>query len=164
MIGQSERRQFINSLIEERVEKIKSVDTDIFSEDFLMDEYRNALHNAVKLFLLSRKGDRIRQPDYGGFFDKLLSEYDMDEEGARKVEDDLRKRLEDYFGEDLIIKEIVATPKPAEEAWLVGVTALDPITGMVTDARTQPILIKLKDKEEFNQTSPKVVLDEVEEE
>lgn len=152
MLGQDERKQFINSLIEEKVDRIKKVDIDIFSNEFKLDEYRNALHNAVKLFLLSRKGDRIRQPEYGGFFDHLLSEYDMNEEGKAKVEEDLTEVLSKYF-EELIIKEVIATPHPESEEWEVGVTVIDPDTGVATDAKTQPIIISMKDKDAFLRTN-----------
>ena len=73
MLAQRQRRQYINDFIFEKAENIKKVDLDIFKEEFTLDDYRDALLNSVKLFLLSRKGDRIRQPEYAGFFDKLLS-------------------------------------------------------------------------------------------
>lgn len=143
--SQNERRNYINSFIKDKAQAIKKVDIDFFNEDsFILDEYQAAIMNAVKLFLLTRKGDRIRNVSYGGFFDKILSNYDMTAEGAQAVEADLKKELINYFGTSLIIEDVQATPDPVKEEWAIGVSVLDPESKMEIDASTNTIVINKK--------------------
>lgn len=103
--------------------------------DIPVDSYRDALLNVTKLWLLSRRYDRVRQPDWAGFFDNHLREYKMNDEGAEKVATDLNEAIRGKI-EDILITDIVATPHLESRSWDVSVTSTDTQTQLSTFSST----------------------------
>lgn len=102
--------------------------------DIPVDSYRDALLNVTKLWLLSSKYDRVRHPDWAGFFDDRLRRYTMNDEGAKQVQVDLTNAiLEKVKG--VYISNVTAKPLLAERGWDVGVTSADTDTGITTDTQ-----------------------------
>lgn len=102
--------------------------------DIPVDSYRDALLNVTKLWLLSSKYDRVRHPDWAGFFDDRLRRYPMNDEGAKQVQVDLTNAiLEKVKG--VYISNVTAKPLLAERGWDVGVTSADTDTGITTDTQ-----------------------------
>ena len=96
--------------------------------DVPQDTYRDALLNVTKLWLLSGKYDRVRHPEWAGFFEDRLRRYPMSAEGAEQVQNDLLAAIGGKI-KDVIISDCVATPNPVDKSWDVAVTS--------TDTRTQ---------------------------
>lgn len=135
MIGSNNNRAiYLNRFLEKKVEDIKKVDIDIFDENFKVDSYRDSLLNVTKLWLLSGKYDRIRQPDWAGFFDDRLRNYSMNSEGAQKVQDDLLAEINEKIP-DVAITEVIAEPHLEDRGWSVSVTAIDSQTKIITSAK-----------------------------
>lgn len=101
--------------------------------------YREALLNVTKLWLLSSKYDRVRHPDWAGFFDDRLRRYQMSEEGAKKASNELMYAINQKI-ENVIITEATCKPLPYERAWDVSVVS--------TDTQTQISLQSIKDLDE----------------
>lgn len=106
--------------------------------DVPVDTYRDALLNVTKLWLLSRKYDRVRNPGWAGFFDNQLREYEMSEKGAKQVEEDLLKQISGKIS-DVYISDIKATPHLESRSWDVSVVS--------TDTETQISTTNMKEKE-----------------
>lgn len=106
--------------------------------DIPVDSYRDSLLNVTKLWLLSGKYDRVRRPDWAGFFDDRLRRYPMNEEGARQVEKELMQAIATKI-EDVLITDCKATPKLADRSWEVSVTS--------TDYKTQVSTLNLPETE-----------------
>ena len=99
--------------------------------DIPVVEYQNALLNTTKLWLLSRKYDRVRRPNWAGFFDDRLRRYPMTEEGARKVEEDLMYEARNKIGA-AVLSEVHAKPLLEERGWGVSVISTDLSTSIST--------------------------------
>lgn len=95
--------------------------------------YRPALLNVVRLWLLSRKNDRIRHPGWAGFFDNRLGEYSMDANGAASIAKDLKAAIIDKI-ENVYISDVSATPLVTQRGWDVQVTSVDTETLITTGA------------------------------
>lgn len=121
----------LTTFVEDKVEDIKKVDIDIWSPTLKQDTYREALLNTTKLWLLSRSYDRVRKPNWAGFFDGLLREYPMNSEGAAAVERDLLAAIEDKIP-DIVITEVKATPDLVNKGWYVYVKSIDTDTNLTT--------------------------------
>lgn len=91
------------------------------------DTYRDALLNVTKLWLLSGKYDRVRRPEWAGFFEDRLRRYPMTAEGAEQVQSDLLQEIRGKI-KDVIITDCVATPNLLEKSWEVAVTSTDTVT------------------------------------
>ena len=124
MLGRNRQGQLLTNFVTEKVDKIKKADINIFQDDFVQDTYDAALLNVTKLWLLSGKWDRIRQPDWAGFFDKRLREYPMNDEGAQQAEKDLRTKIQEKIP-DIVVTDVKAVPKLGERGWEVGVDVID---------------------------------------
>lgn len=124
MLGRNRQGQFLTNFVTEKVDKIKKADINIFQDDFVQDTYDAALLNVTKLWLLSGKWDRIRNPDWAGFFDKRLREYPMNDEGAQQAEKDLRTKIQEKIP-DIAVTDVKAIPKLGERGWEVGVDVID---------------------------------------
>lgn len=124
MLGRNRQGQLLTNFVTEKVDKIKKEDINIFQDDFVQDTYDAALLNVTKLWLLSGKWDRIRNPDWAGFFDKRLREYPMNDEGAQQAEKDLRTKIQEKIP-DIAVTDVKAIPKLGERGWEVGVDVID---------------------------------------
>ena len=116
--------------------------------DVPQDSYRDALLNVTKLWLLSRKYDRVRHPDWAGFFDNQLRAYEMSEAGASKVEADLLEAISSKV-EDVYISEIKATPHPESRSWDVSVVSTDTetqISTLAAEAKERQVTISIEDE------------------
>lgn len=116
--------------------------------DVPQNAYRDALLNVTKLWLLSGKYDRVRKPDWAGFFDDRLRRYPMNEAGARKVEEDLLEAISGKIKE-VFISDCIATPNLVERSWDVSVTSTDTTTQTSTlglDRQQKTITINVDDE------------------
>lgn len=107
--------------------------------------YRDSLLNVTKLWLLSRKYDRVRKPDWAGFFDGRLRGYEMNEAGATKVQNDLSEAIK-YKIQDIYISDIKAIPHPESRSWDVSVVTTDTDTQLSTltaDLDSRQVVVKL---------------------
>ena len=126
--------EFLQRFVEDKVEEIKSVDISIDSgKQMVQTSYGDTVRNVVKCWLLSRKDDRIRQPDWAGFFDDLLQGYDMDDNGKEQVENDLREAFSAAFEGQMMMLDVVATPDPVEKGWNIGVKVIDNKSHLLMD-------------------------------
>lgn len=96
-----------------------------------IDSYRDALLNVTKLWLLSSRYDRVRRPDWAGFFDKRLRQYTMDDDGAKKVQQDLQAAISAKIPE-VLITDCIAKPILKDRSWEVSVTSTDTTTQIST--------------------------------
>lgn len=99
--------------------------------DIPQDSYRDALLNVTKLWLMSSKYDRVRKPDWAGFFDDRLRKYPMTSAGAEQVQTDLAKAIKNKIG-SVYISDIKATPLLTERGWDVQVESIDTNTQIST--------------------------------
>lgn len=104
--------------------------------DLPIDSYRDALLNVTKLWLLSSQYDRVRRPDWAGFFDTRLRSYQMSDAGAAEVEQDLKKAIQNKIS-GVYISEVKATPNLAERGWSVDVVSTDVNTQISTSTTTK---------------------------
>lgn len=132
MLGRNRQIFVLQDFTEEKTEGIKKVDIDIFADGFVQDSYVKALMNVTKLWLLSNRWDRVRNPDWAGFFDKRLREYQMSEKGASQVESDLKEAIAKKIP-DVMITNVKAKPDLAARGWDVAVDALDTSTGIYAE-------------------------------
>lgn len=130
MIGR-QRSLTISNYLDDKVEAIKKVDIDMWSSTMKQDTYRDALLNVTKLWLLSRAYDRVRKPNWAGFFDGLLREYPMNDEGAKQIIQDLTEELEDKIP-DVVITSVTAKPDLVNKGWYIGVKSVDTDTNLTT--------------------------------
>lgn len=93
--------------------------------------YRDSLLNVTKLWLLSRSYDRVRNPSWAGFFDRLLREYPMTEDGARQIESALLTEIGNKIP-DVVITEVKAIPDVVNKGWRVSVKSIDTETNIST--------------------------------
>lgn len=115
--------RFVFHMLEQELEKGSVIDIPQIA-------YRDALLNVVKLWLLSSRWDRVRKPDWAGFFDDRLQRFPMNETGARQLEQELSQTLLDKI-KNVVISETTATPKLSDRSWDVGLTALDTQTKII---------------------------------
>lgn len=100
--------------------------------DIPVDTYRDALLNVTKLWLLSGKFDRVRKPNWAGFFDDLLRRYPMTDNGAEQVVEDLRAAIINKV-QDIYISDCKAVPNLKDRSWSVSVSSTDTSTQLTTD-------------------------------
>lgn len=101
--------------------------------DIPIDSYKEALMNVVKLWMLSNRYDRVRQPNWAGFFDSHLRSYLMNEEGAAQLEKDLADAIRNKLS-DVVLQNVKAKPLLNERGWDIKVDALDTRTQISTNA------------------------------
>lgn len=123
------KREFTFSFKVAQVLQSKEIQVDI-----PIDSYRDALLNVTKLWLVSSKYDRVRRPDWAGFFDDRLRKYQMTEEGAQQVQTDLAAAIKNKIA-SVYISDIKATPLPTERGWDVSVESTDINTQISTATR-----------------------------
>lgn len=99
--------------------------------DIPQDSYRDALLNVTKLWLMSSKYDRVRRPNWAGFFDDRLRKYPMTETGAEQIQTDLAQAIKNKIG-SVYISDIKATPILNERSWDVQVESTDVNTQIST--------------------------------
>lgn len=104
--------------------------------DIPQDSYRDALLNVTKLWLMSSKYDRVRKPDWAGFFDDRLRKYPMTPAGAEQVQTDLAKAINNKI-KSVYISDIKATPLLAERGWDVQVESIDTNTQISTGSDSE---------------------------
>lgn len=104
--------------------------------DLPIVSYRDSLLNVTKLWLLSSRFDRVRHVDWAGFFDDRCRRYQMSNDGAKQLEDDLIKAINTKI-KDVIITDVTAKPLLEERGWDVSVVS--------TDLTTQISLNSIKD-------------------
>lgn len=154
---------FVNRFVTEKVEDIKCVDISINSgSNMEQTSYLDTVNNMVRFWLLSRKDDRIRKPKWAGFFDTLLQEYSMDDDGKAMVEQDLQDALKEALGDQLSILEVVATPDPVEQGWTVGVKAVDKNTHLMIDTiddTDNQVFVGIHDNPHYTNIRPEVPID-----
>lgn len=135
MLGRrSNHAQIINTYLTEHVDRIKKTDINIFSDDLEILTYDKALLNATKLYLLSGRWDRVRQPGWAGFFDNLLREYPMNADGEKKVVEDLTENIKNKIA-GVNITEVTAKANVISRSWDVGVSAIDTETNVYIDSK-----------------------------
>ena len=132
MLGNRSRtNQVMASTLSDVAENIHAVDFDIFSDSFKLDEYSYCLANVGKLWLMSHQYDRVRYPDWAGFFDHLLREYPMSDTGALQVQQALLKAANNKV-DNLLFVEATAEPLLKKEQWNIGVEVVDKTSGLST--------------------------------
>ena len=107
-------------------------ETKVVGKHIPIVDYRKALLNVTKLWLLSRSYDRIRKPDWAGFFDRLLREYPMNDAGAESIEHRLLEELQEKIP-NVVISSVKAVPDLANKGWNVSVKAFDSETNITTE-------------------------------
>ena len=158
MLGRNRQGQLLTNFVTEKVDKIKKADINIFQDDFVQDTYDAALLNVTKLWLLSGKWDRIRNPDWAGFFDKRLREYPMNDEGAQQAEKDLRTKIQEKIP-DIAVTDVKAIPKLGERGWEVGVDVIDvqtEVSATMTNKREN--FISIMDSDEVTDKKVKMAV------
>ena len=146
MVGESRpstQAQIMQNFAEETVDKVKKVDINIFPEELVPVYYSKALLNVVKLWLLSGPYDRVRRPDWAGFFTKLLREYSMDDAGAKEIESKLRAEIQAKIA-GVELTDVTAIPLLGKKMWEVGVGAIDNDTGVfVENTKDNYLIVKV---------------------
>lgn len=144
--GIDRHAQVVNNILVKKAERVEKTDTDIFTQDMQIDNYSDALMNTVKLWLLSSKWDRIRKPNWAGFFDGRLEKYPMNEEGAQQATEDLIKAFKGKIA-GVELTDIHMKPKLVERGWEVAVSAIDTETGIYADYKksSNPFILVQKD-------------------
>lgn len=97
-----------------------------FSYDAQIDEVgelvvltdRAAIENALRLWLYSFKGERIRRPTYGGYVTRWIFS-PLNEDTAETIDMAIRQGLEKDFSPRLAINYLSVVPDYEEEAWII---------------------------------------------
>lgn len=118
---------------------IKRVDLDV--DGWSVDTYSLALFNDYKFWCRSSAYDYIRRPNFGGFFDGWLRAYSMDAAGEKKVEDDLREKTNEAFGENLELLNVEAKCDRNQRYWTVKVTPYDKLSSIAGKSKDGSNLI-----------------------
>lgn len=84
-----------------------------------------AIENALKLWLMSFQGERIRRPNDGGYVTRWLFK-SMDEQTAFDIKTAIRIGLEREFIPKITIDQIVVNPNYQNESWEIEVKGYIP--------------------------------------
>lgn len=79
-----------------------------------------AIENALKLWLMSFQGERIRRPDDGGYITKWLFK-SIDEDTAFDIKNAIRIGLEREFIPRINIDKIIVDPDYTRESWRIEI-------------------------------------------
>lgn len=79
---------------------------------------RAAIENALKLWLYSFKGERIRRPTYGGYVTRWIFS-PLNEDTAETIDMAIRQGLENDFSPKLSVKYLSVTPDYENDAWII---------------------------------------------
>lgn len=138
-----ETKEFFSKFSVAKVDHVSGI-----SMDLPIDSYRDALLNVTKLWLLSSRYDRVRQPNWAGFFDDRLRKYPMTTEGARQVVADLGEQIAGKIS-SVVATSIRAIPKPEERGWEVEIDSMDTTSQVSTMNATKEeksVVISLDDE------------------
>lgn len=97
-----------------------------FSYDAQIDEVgelvvltnRAAIENALRLWLYSFKGERIRRSTYGGYVTRWIFS-PLNEDTAETIDMAIRQGLEKDFSPRLAINYLSVVPDYEDEAWII---------------------------------------------
>ena len=84
-----------------------------------------AVRNALILWLYSFKGERMRQPERGGYVTRWLFK-PLTEDTAENIEFAILQGLENDFGSALKITQVTANPDFENDSWIIEVKAYLP--------------------------------------
>lgn len=79
-----------------------------------------AVENALKLWLVSFKGDSIRRPDRGGYVTQWLFK-SMTEDTQFDIKTAIRVGLEREFVPMITVDKVIVTPDYAKEVWKIEI-------------------------------------------
>lgn len=88
-------------------------------------EGAEAVKNALKLWLVSFKGDMIRRPDFGGYVTQWLFK-SMDEDTRFDIRTAIRVGLEREFSPNVVIDSVKVTPDYVRESWEIEIAGWIP--------------------------------------
>jgi len=107
-------------------------DIDIFGREYtngapyeFFDE--DAIKNALTLWLSSKKGEFLNEPDRGGILDRALFK-NMDVGQSNKLRFAIRNALEEKFFPALQIRNISVLPDFTNRLWEISIDYVNPLT------------------------------------
>jgi hypothetical protein len=86
---------------------------------------KDAITNAFKLWITSKKGDILRQPSKGGYLYPWLTK-PMSQENADKIKTVILLGLENDFQPYLIVNSLEVIPDYNKKAWKIVLEAYSP--------------------------------------
>lgn len=86
-----------------------------------------AIQNSLKLWLYSLRGERIRNPEWGGYITRWLFK-PLSVETMDKLQFSLLIGLREEFTPRLIINNVTVTPDYENESWIIEIDATLPTT------------------------------------
>lgn len=146
----TETKEFFSKFSITKTEQVTGTSMDI-----PIDSYRDALLNVTKLWLLSSKYDRVRHPNWAGFFDDRLRKYPMTEQGAKNVVKDLSNEISGKIS-NVIATNITVSPNLVERGWEVEIESLDTtnqVSTLNSSKKEKTVLISLDDDNINNVTT-----------
>lgn len=85
-----------------------------------------AVENALRLWLVSFKGDTIRRPDAGGYVTQWIFK-PMDEDTAFDIKTAIRVGLEREFSPNIVVHKITVIPDYVNMSWTVEISGWVPV-------------------------------------
>lgn len=82
--------------------------------------------NRVMLWLYSKPGDYVRQPDKGGPLYAILG-IPLSKDNADAIEDSITLSFNNFFSPDLELVDAVVQPDNANKRWIITLYVKDPI-------------------------------------
>lgn len=87
----------------------------------ILENYE-AAQNALRLWLYSLRGERIRQPSYGGYVTRWLYK-PLNESTRQNIQYAILVGLRDEFTPSITVTELNVTPDYETESWTIEVKA-----------------------------------------
>ena len=119
-------------------------DIDVFGDEnldgtpkYYFDE--EAINNALKLWLSSKKGDFLRRPELGGIVDRLLFKQMSPEQGA-KMSFIIQNAINNQFAPTLKLEKLEVNPNYEQRYWEILIQYRNPFSN-----KTESIAIYTKD-------------------
>ena len=95
------------------------------SGDIVQVWEEDALKNSLKMWIVSRRGDIIREPERGGFIIDWLTK-PLNEENAENVEMSIRDGIDQSFAPALKIQNLSVTADPERRQWRIYMEVTSP--------------------------------------
>lgn len=90
--------------------------------DMIILEDYAAVQNALRLWLYSMRGERIRQPNYGGYVTRWLYK-PLTEDTRDNIQYAILTGLREEFYPTITVNEVNVTPNYEDESWTIEVKA-----------------------------------------
>ena len=101
-------------------------DAEMYSSgEMVLLEDSRAIQNALKLWLYSMRGERMRMPTWGGYITRWLFK-PLNEDTAENIQFGIISGLREEFSPILQLQEVNVTPDTLNDCWTIEIRAVTP--------------------------------------